>query len=113
MRYKVGDKVRIRYNLGIGETYGGEVFVDDMNVFSGKQATITEIENGEYYIDLDEGEFIWTDEMFVDETFKNSLEHIKHLEQLLDKAMSVTIRQYQEIYQELNEIKKIINYNEN
>ena len=35
MKYKVGDKVRIREDLVMGENYGGSVAVDDMTDMCG------------------------------------------------------------------------------
>ena len=75
MRYKVGDKVRIREDLIIGELYDDFTFVDDIIKYKGKVATITSVRLfiDCYSIDLDNGTWRWTDEMFedVENTSKN------------------------------------------
>ena len=40
MKYKVGDKVRIREDLVTGGNYGGYVAVDDMTDMGGSVVTI-------------------------------------------------------------------------
>lgn len=63
MRYKVGDKVKIRRDLEDGQKYGIYV-VQEMQNLGGKTARITEVIDlyGMYHIDLDR--YYWTDEMF-------------------------------------------------
>lgn len=67
MRYKVGDKVRIREDLIVDENYG-LCFVPSMAQYKGKVATITNIEWDAccYTIDLDDKCWHWTNEMFED-----------------------------------------------
>ena len=71
MKYKVGDKVKIKsldwYNAN--RDYNGNVecgfyyFIEEMTKYCGKILTIGEVYRNEY--ELQEGEnFIWTDEMF-------------------------------------------------
>lgn len=71
MKYKVGDKVKIKsldwYNAN--RDYNGNVecgfyyFIEEMSKYCGKILTIGEVYRNEY--ELQEGEnFIWTDEMF-------------------------------------------------
>lgn len=73
MKYKVGDKVRIRKDLIIKEQYNDLTFVPDMVQYMGKVATITKIRfEDAYSIDLDGCNWCWTDEMFEDiDTPKN------------------------------------------
>lgn len=67
MKYKVGDKVRIRKDLIIGEEYDDFTFIDDMIKYKGKMATITSIRFSDCYtINLDGNSWRWTDEMFED-----------------------------------------------
>ena len=64
MKYKVGDKVRIRKDLEIDETYKGYAFVEKMKPWWGMLAEIKFIYvDGVFRINLDEGRFFWTDEM--------------------------------------------------
>lgn len=62
MRFKVGDKVRIRKDLKNNSFYGGVRVNDEMANNKGKILTIIGIEEGIYLI---EGSgWFWTDEMF-------------------------------------------------
>ena len=62
MKYKVGDKVRIREDLVMGENYGGSVAVDDMTDMCGSVVTIERVgEVHGYYIKEDPDEYCWTD----------------------------------------------------
>jgi hypothetical protein len=67
MKYKVGDKVRIREDLEVGKGYNNCTFIRDMKKYKGEIATITYCyDDGSYDIDLDEGAWFWTDDMFKD-----------------------------------------------
>jgi hypothetical protein len=86
MKYKVGDKVRVKSEkwwmdnavmddaatFMYGEPFpyikcGKESFLEDMVPYTGAVATIEGVSPfGEYEINLDEGEWSWTDEMFED-----------------------------------------------
>lgn len=53
MKYKVGDKVRVRSDLIVNETYGGLTLYYLMERFCGKIAEVKEISsNGNYYLKL-------------------------------------------------------------
>ena len=71
MKYKVGDKVRIREDLITEERYGGLTFVPSMEQYKGKVVTITNIivnfdDDCCYNIDIDDGNWHWTDGMLED-----------------------------------------------
>ena len=69
MKYKIGDKVKIREDLEVGKEYNDCTFIGDMEKYKGKIATIYYCYNdGSYDIDLDGGDWFWTDEMFEDIT---------------------------------------------
>ena len=64
MKYKVGDKVRIKEQLVTGRYYGEFIFINDMEGSLGKEVTITgTLRDAAYYIDLDNGAWKWTDGM--------------------------------------------------
>lgn len=65
MKYKVGDKVKVRTDLVKDNRYGHHVYVSAMDNFKGEQ-TIREIRGGGYLIYGDCGNYRWTDEMFED-----------------------------------------------
>lgn len=67
MKYKVGDKVRVRNDLVGYERYGNLTFVPAMAEYTGEQI-IKEIRAEGYTIKADKNlcQYIWTDEMFED-----------------------------------------------
>ena len=65
MKYNVGDKVKIREDLVIDNVYGVDSFVDEMEKYKGRTAIITDVSD-RYQIDIDNGEWFWTDDMFED-----------------------------------------------
>lgn len=64
MKFKVGDKVRVRKDLEVDKWYGDDSVVDEMLQMRGKEVTISRIINSEYKILEDFGGWCWTDEMF-------------------------------------------------
>lgn len=64
MKYKVGDKVRVRSDLEVNMDYGPQTFVREMSQYIGKVVTISETYSNRYNIKEDEDEWSWTDEMF-------------------------------------------------
>lgn len=89
MKYKVGDKVRIREDLVTGGSYGGSVAVDDMTDMGGSVVTIESVGSIGYYIEEDPDEYCWTDEMFepVEEMEMSVEEAIKALTEICDSYM--------------------------
>ena len=64
MKFKVGDKVRVRKDLVLNHTYGNYFFVSIMEKFKGKIVTIISVCNNRYEIEEDNKRCYWTDEMF-------------------------------------------------
>jgi hypothetical protein len=64
MKFKVGDKVRVKKDLVIDSSYGREDFVEEMKSFIGKIVTISKVIDEEYMILEDDGDYAWTEEMF-------------------------------------------------
>lgn len=74
MKYKVGDIVRIRKNLVSGRIYNGIYITINREPYFGKIAKIKSIEHDSielYYLDIDNEEYKWTDDMLesVEEKF--------------------------------------------
>ena len=66
MKYKVGDKVRVREDLEVNKAYGEEVFVSQMTPLKGKEVTISYIDSYGYYrVKEDSVKLRWTDEMLL------------------------------------------------
>lgn len=64
MRYKVGDKVRVRKDLVVGKDYGNFAFADTMKKLREQAVTIKNALADSYYlIEEDTDEYSWTDEM--------------------------------------------------
>lgn len=64
MRYKVGDKVRVRKDLVVGKDYGNFAFADTMKKLREQTVTIKNVLTDSYYlIEEDTDEYSWTDEM--------------------------------------------------
>jgi hypothetical protein len=68
MKYKVGDKVRIRSGLIISDErlqpdYGGFTYEWGMSVLEDKELTISSVLNSFYEIAEDDDGYGWTDEM--------------------------------------------------
>ena len=64
MKYKVGDKVRVRKDISVKGNWG---FVEEMKSFIGKAVTISRLVSpydDEYMILEDGGEYVWTEELF-------------------------------------------------
>lgn len=60
---KVGDKVRVRKDLAIGEVYGADSFEEDMEELSGKLVTLSrETYDGSWQVS--ESDYYFTPEMF-------------------------------------------------
>ena len=63
MKYKVGDKVRVRKDLRLGSAYNHWRVVDAMMKHRGKTVTIAAVNFNSYHIKEDGATWVWTDEM--------------------------------------------------
>lgn len=73
MKYKVGDKVKIREDLDTDKIYDGWGCSKDMAQCGGKIATIVRCCDNSYQIDVDDKIYNWTDEMFEDVDIQSML----------------------------------------
>ena len=74
MKYKVGDKVRVKslewYDINCadrGFTIDGVLFDPDMSVFCGNVANVERVSSNFYKLDIDGGSWCWYDWMLEDE----------------------------------------------
>ena len=76
MKYKVGDKVRVRKDLVPGNKYGDVIYVSNMDKFKNEECVITSTDNEAYCINgLG---YWWTEEMLepVDDLLDYALEKL-------------------------------------
>lgn len=66
MKYKAGDKVKVRENLEVNKRYGTEEFIEEMEEYKGKIVTIDTVNEDDYYIEEDKQSWSWTEEMLED-----------------------------------------------
>ena len=65
MKYKIGDKVKVRNDLKVFKRYGDKTFVERMEKYKGKLVTISEEFPGFYHIKEDKNEhWDWAEQMF-------------------------------------------------
>ena len=88
MKYKVGDKVRVRKDLVPDTYYGGVCYVDYMDGFKGKECVITDMDGISYQ--MDNFNFWWTDEMLepVDDLLEYALEKLGMTKEELKNEMN-------------------------
>lgn len=80
MKYKVGDKVRVRTDLVVDDEYGidwGVMFAEEMDKFRGQVVTIAKVTNeGIYNIKEDDNDWCWTEDML--EPVNDNVNHPSH-----------------------------------
>ena len=64
MKFKIGDKVRIKKDLQPHQDYGEETLVPEMMALVGKVVTIKQVYSAGYTVEEDLADWNWTDEMF-------------------------------------------------
>ena len=88
MKYKIGDKVRVRKDLVPNSEYGGVCYVEFMDKFKDKECVITNMDDTSYRIN--NSEFWWTDEMLepVDDLLEYALEKLGMTREDLENEMN-------------------------
>ena len=116
MKYKVGDKVKIKslewYKNSQKNEYGSvkhddarNSFISSMTAYCGMKANITEVEGSHYILDVDNGDWWWQDFMFEEAfAYDQNYEQLKEIAIELIRA-NVSPREVaflaKEIYKEL------------
>ena len=88
MKYKIGDKVRVRKDLVPNSEYGGVCYVEFMDKFKDKECVITNMDDTSYRIN--NSEFWWTDEMLepVNDLLEYALEKLGMTKEELENEMN-------------------------
>lgn len=73
MKYKIGDKVRVRTDLVVDDCYGGYSFTEGMEKYAGQIVTIDALLDDKYLIDEDLCFWCWTEEMFEPVEYKPTI----------------------------------------
>ena len=87
MKYKVGDKVRVKKDLEPGNFYGRAYYSSDMNKFKAMECVVTNIYDGTY--NINNSEYGFTDEMLepVDDLLEYALEKLGMTKEELEDEM--------------------------
>ena len=89
MKYKVGDKVRVRKDLEPGNFYGKDYYISSMDKFKGEKCVITEIWDQSYQIN--NFSYWWSEEMFEsvdDDLLEYALEKLGMTREELENEMN-------------------------
>lgn len=90
MKYKVGDKVRVRKDLVPGNFYGKDYYISSMDRFKGEECVITEIWDQSYQIN--NFGYWWSEEMFEsvddEEVLEYALEKLGMTKEELEDKMN-------------------------
>ena len=107
MKYKVGDKAKVRQDLIANKKYGSWVFGERMEEYKEKIVTIASVRSNYYDIEEDNGTWAWTDEMLepVEEREKNNM-NIEELNKEYKDKMDELMKEYKEKVKELEETKE-------
>ena len=94
MKYKIGDKVRVRKDLVPNSEYGGVCYVEYMDKYKDKECVITNMDDTSYRIN--NSEFWWTDEMleYVDDekVLEYALEKLGMTREELEDEMNIDVK---------------------
>ena len=109
MKYKVGDKVRVRNDLVGYVRYGNQIFVPPMAEYTGEQI-IKEVRADGYTIKADKNpcQYTWTDEMFDDikeEQMDNNTLQI-NMNNLTDKERATLLSLVEKANKPVNKVWK-------
>ena len=88
MKYKVGDKVRVRKDLELDKKYGDVLYSLDMDEFKNKECVITKV--GFIAYKINNSDHWWSEEMLepVDELLEYALEKLGMTKEELENEMN-------------------------
>ena len=87
MKYKIGDKVRVKKDLEPGNFYGRVYYSSDMNKFKAMECVVTNIYDGTY--NINDSEYGFSDEMLepVDDLLEYALKKLGMTKQEIQGEM--------------------------
>ena len=88
MKYKVGDKVRVKKDLEPGNFYGRAYYSSDMNKFKAMECVVTNIYDGTY--NINDSEYGFSEEMLepVNDLLEYALEKLGMSKEELENEMN-------------------------
>lgn len=108
MKYKVGDKVKVREDLEVDKRYGTEEFIEEMEEYKGKIVTIDTVNEDDYYIEEDKQSWSWTEEMLEDIEEENTISEEMTIGQVIDNLMNnpdIIIKKFNKINRRMSKSK--------
>ena len=109
MKYKVGDKVKVRENLKTGKTYGKIFFYEQMKEYRGQIVTIKVVNDDGYHIEEDKQNWYWSDEMLEDIKEENTISEEMTIGQVIDNLMNnpdIIIKNLTKLTEECQKVNK-------
>ena len=88
MKYKVGDKVRVKKDLEVGNFYGNTYYASSMGKFKAMECVVTKISDGLY--DINNSGYWFSDEMLepIDDLLEYALEKLGMTKERLEDEMN-------------------------
>lgn len=104
MKYRAGDKVRVKTNLKVGGFYGNAIFTKDMENLAGELVTIASVDYGKDRYDIEDNVYgirFCTEEMLEDSAFGS-------LKSMLKPCMLVKLRNNKLYYVGMTKREKLV-----
>ena len=109
MKFKVGDKVRVREDLTLFKSYdGGWMFVEKMAQFRGEVVTISGVRASGYHIEEDGGTCGWGEDMFEPDIVKGDTKKKKTFKDLLKAEINKYIKTHDSDYISIGAIQQMV-----
>lgn len=81
MKFKVGDEVKVRNDLVVGDKYGLDYFMSDMEEFKDRNFIIEQVLDDKYILKNTDG-WLWTDEMLETVEEKEMLDSVNEISKI-------------------------------
>lgn len=109
MKFKVGDKVRVREDLTLFKSYdNGWMFVERMAQYRGEVVTIRSARASGYNIEEDGGDCGWGEDMFEPDIVKDSTKKKKTFKGLLKAEINKYIKTHDSDYISIGAIQQMV-----